>query len=210
MEGVANNGRATAVAALIVGLFAGMMVDRAVTHFFRRRSTAGTARVKQAQTKRVYFVRHGQALHNVNRADNYSLPRDAELTEEGLTHARRLRQMFLNLAQKEGVKFEAVITSPLLRSIQTAQAAVEGMGVSIEVSPLVSERACEPCDLGTETSSLARRFPELDFKACEDEVWWSTHEVNKPLAVATKLLLLFSLPFAFDIAAGAIRARGPI
>lgn len=74
-------------------------------------------------TKQVSFIRHGEAVHNVAARDvgaeaSFADPRltDSPLTETGLAQAADLRQTLL----QSGVKFDLVIVSPLLRTLQTA------------------------------------------------------------------------------------------
>ena len=161
--------------ALVVGLLVGVVLDR----FFvlRHRERRPRSRSRPGKAKKLYFVRHGQAEHNVNAADNYALPRDAPLTEDGIAQARHLRHKLLALAESEGLHFDLAVSSPLTRAIQTARVTLEGMDIPLSITPLISERLCEPCDLGTTTSELAARFPGVDFKDLE-EVWWAMGEVS--------------------------------
>jgi len=66
------------------------------------------------QAKVVHVVRHGEAEHNVS--DAFSSKRNTQLTAKGKRQARSLR---CNLQK---LKPQAVITSPLLRAMQTARA----------------------------------------------------------------------------------------
>ncbi len=73
--------------------------------------------------KQVTFIRHGEAEHNVAVRETgsnaaYSDPRweDAALTEDGLQQAMQLQADLL----KTGTKFDIVLVSPLMRTLQTA------------------------------------------------------------------------------------------
>jgi len=66
------------------------------------------------QAKVVHIVRHGEAEHNVSEACFEK--RNTQLTARGKRQARSLRRTLQKL------KPEAVITSPILRAMQTARA----------------------------------------------------------------------------------------
>ena len=61
---------------------------------------------------KVYIVRHGQVPHNVLKQYNSI---DEDLTEEGIKQAKALREIINNM------KFDIIISSPLIRAIHTAE-----------------------------------------------------------------------------------------
>ena len=63
------------------------------------------------QKKRVILIRHGQAEHNVDRANLGK--RDVQLTERGRMQAAAIR------ARVKKLGAEVVLTSPVLRTLQT-------------------------------------------------------------------------------------------
>lgn len=66
----------------------------------------------------VYLVRHGQSFSN--RAGVRNGQTDVPLTEQGFLDAK-------NAGEKlKGIKFDRVISSDLIRAVQTAQTAIEG------------------------------------------------------------------------------------
>lgn len=68
---------------------------------------------------KIYFIRHGFAYHNLGAKlygdAAYSLPqyRDAQLTPEGIDHAKQIGKTLKN------VKFNRIFSSPNVRCIQT-------------------------------------------------------------------------------------------
>jgi broad specificity phosphatase PhoE len=100
------------------------------------------------------------------------------LTEIGTAQAKRARAMIDDLSTRTGLKLELSVTSPLVRCIQTAKIATEGLEIPLIVTPLHSERICEPCDTGDKKCELQARFPELDFGALEKEEWWAAEEAE--------------------------------
>mmetsp|Transcript_127616 Transcript_127616/g.346335 ORF Transcript_127616/g.346335 Transcript_127616/m.346335 type:complete len:223 (-) Transcript_127616:270-938(-) len=84
-----------------------MVLPRGTRAPVQRSETGSVAKV-------VHVVRHGEAEHNVS--DAFSSKRNTQLTAKGRRQARSLR---CNLKR---LKPQAVITSPLLRALQTARA----------------------------------------------------------------------------------------
>ena len=60
----------------------------------------------------IYIVRHGQT--NLNVEGRYGGRIDTPLNKEGIAQAKKLKEKFKN------IKLDIVITSPLIRTIQTA------------------------------------------------------------------------------------------
>ena len=60
----------------------------------------------------IYIVRHGQTNWNIE--GRYGGRIDTPLNEEGIAQAKKLKEKFKN------IKLDVVITSPLIRTIQTA------------------------------------------------------------------------------------------
>ncbi len=72
----------------------------------------------------LYFIRHGESESNATPGLAAGINFDAPLTEKGLEQARlvggRLRS--------DGVEFDRVYSSSLTRTVQTAEAMLEGLG----------------------------------------------------------------------------------
>ena len=80
----------------------------------------------------IYLVRHGQTLQN--RAGLLQGRSDFPLNEMGREQARRVGAFF----REQGVRFEAVYTSPLRRAVQTA-ALIAGETVPLRVDERLIE-----------------------------------------------------------------------
>ena len=75
----------------------------------------------------LYFLRHAEAEeHEMGEADA-----DRELTRKGREQAQRAADWL----RKRKVRVEAVISSPLLRAVQTAEPVADVMGVDVEEDP---------------------------------------------------------------------------
>jgi len=141
--------------------------------------------------KQVTFIRHGEADHNVavretGSNDAYSDPRweDAALTEDGLQQAMQLREDLL----KTGTKFDLVLVSPLMRTLQTAittfasdldseenLSALTTPDGEVQSLPflaveLIREAFGEHCcDKRSPVSVVQGDFPEVDFSLVETD-----------------------------------------
>src|SRR6185312_652494 len=82
------------------------------------------------QKKTVYFVRHGQSIHNGTPV--FQSP-DAPLSEQGVVQAQQIAERLA------GVQFEVLISSPFPRAHQTAQAIADKTGHEIVLSDLFIE-----------------------------------------------------------------------
>ena len=97
----------------------------------------------------LYIIRHGQTA--MNRLQVLQGRSDYPLNEAGVAQARRTAE----LLRSRGVRFDAVFTSPLVRSVQTARI------LAPEVAPTVDERLTE-MDYGPwEGADLRAPSPEL-------------------------------------------------
>ncbi|XP_070661986.1 phosphoglycerate mutase-like protein 1 isoform X2 [Malus domestica] len=96
--------------------------------------------------KTLHLVRHGQGIHNVEGAKNYKAymkPEyfDAQLTPLGWQQVDNLRKHVHECGLSK--RIELVITSPLLRTLQTAVGVFGGEGYKdgMDVLPLMVENA---------------------------------------------------------------------
>ncbi len=129
--------------------------------------------------KLVYFVRHGEAAHNVDSAA-FSTP-DNPLTPRGRGQASTtLRACLRSIVSDAGVPFDAVVTSPMTRAIETCLYSTDGLlspGVVPQVEPLCTERGSSVCDRGSPRAKLQARFPTLNFDVLgTDDAWWDGDE----------------------------------
>lgn len=116
------------------------------------------------------LIRHGQSEFNVvfsrTRVDP-GIP-DPRLTELGRAQAAEAA------AALAGHGVRRLIASPYTRALETALIIAGRLGLTVDVDPLVGERAAYHCDIGSPPSVLKERFPELDFDHLDDP-WWHDH-----------------------------------
>ena len=98
----------------------------------------------------LYLVRHGETVDNVRQIMQGQT--QSELTEHGWEQAREVREAM------HGRKIDAVVSSDLRRSVQTAQVIAEPHDLTVDQTPLLRER-----DWGGFTG---RFIPDL-----KDEIW---------------------------------------
>jgi len=146
---------------------------------FRQTAVAAAAKHHQQRTpvcKEVYFIRHGEALHNRDAklfADFYQgrhlspVYHDAPLTETGVEQARRLRNF---IADHYPFTPDLIVSSTLTRAIQTANGAYPE-GPRMVATDLCRERiASYASDRRRAISELVREFPHVDFSHVADEI----------------------------------------
>ena len=82
----------------------------------------------------VTLLRHGESIGNAE--SRWQGQSDFPLTETGRAQARALAERW----QKEKLKFDFVIASPLLRAQETAQIIASALNLTVEYDPLWLER----------------------------------------------------------------------
>ncbi|BFZ63259.1 hypothetical protein YB2330_004380 [Saitoella coloradoensis] len=132
---------------------------------------------KEPQT--IYLIRHAQALHNVN--DRYHIP-DPPLTSLGLQQARDFNTEYSDIPPS----VDLIISSPLIRTIQTSLLAFESVldtkplregsdidfegdvvppkkkgEVKFELMAELQEVSEMPCDTPSPASETSSHFPAL-------------------------------------------------
>jgi broad specificity phosphatase PhoE len=112
--------------------------------------------------KTVGIIRHGEALHNVQRG--YPFP-DPPLTPLGLEQASAITV---------GFKPDLVVASPTRRTIQTALVAFGSC--PLEIWPDLRETYDGICQRGSPISVLQHEFPHLNFSECHEE--WTYEEYS--------------------------------
>jgi broad specificity phosphatase PhoE len=80
------------------------------------------------------FVRHGESVGNVE--SRWQGQSDYVLTERGRAQARALAQRW----KSEGVRFDAIISSPLVRAKETAEILASALNAPVELDPILLER----------------------------------------------------------------------
>ncbi len=134
-----------------------------------------------SNTKKIYFIRHGQAEHNATR--NYGL-RDPALTSTGIQQASNIR-----IEDPP----DLILISPLKRTIQTALFAFPQQKHKFVLNRLFKEldSGTLACDTGREKEVLIREFEqELEsslFDTLETE-WYRSEDVDWRVAEIWKML----------------------
>ena len=80
------------------------------------------------------FLRHGESVGNAEA--RWQGQSDYVLTEKGRAQAQFLVERW----KSEGVKFDLVITSPLVRAKETAEIIASALDAELELEPLLMER----------------------------------------------------------------------
>jgi broad specificity phosphatase PhoE len=125
-------------------------------------SSPGAAAGVAGGAKRVLFIRHGEAGHNVRW---FNTERDTTLTPAGLKQVERLDELLEADSATKGV--QVILASPLSRTIQTATKGCRSLiarGVPVELCALMAERNCGvlfPADHGSSKQQLARAWPNV-------------------------------------------------
>ncbi|CAO2041777.1 unnamed protein product [Urochloa humidicola] len=163
--------------------------------------SAGTALYPLHRCKTIYLVRHAQGIHNVAGEKDFNAYMsqdlfDAQLTPLGWSQVDGLREH----VKKSGLakKIELVITSPLLRTMQTAVGVfggenytdgvnapplmVENAGhsgrpavSSVNCPPFLAVETCRehlgvhPCDKRRSITEYRPLFPAIDFSLIEND-----------------------------------------
>ncbi|MDE5787271.1 MAG: histidine phosphatase family protein [Bacteroidaceae bacterium] len=81
---------------------------------------------------KLYIARHGQTEENVQRILQGQMP--GHLTETGIRQAEELREKLRD------IRFERILTSDLLRAVDTTRIISEPHGGQFELEPLLRER----------------------------------------------------------------------
>jgi phosphohistidine phosphatase len=132
----------------------------------------------------IYILRHGIAeSQRAGRADS-----ERKLTEEG----REKLRLVLARARKAGVAPSLVLTSPLVRAVQTAEVAAQALGYAGEI---------EKTDALVPSSSSRQVWRLLRSRADETAVLLSGHE---PLLSETASYLVGCSRVCFDLKKGAL------
>ena len=142
----------------------------------------GIAEATDASAKDIYFIRHGEAAHNVAPR-----PWGAELVDAPLTEVGRQQAAELLRPQAAGMAFDVVVVSPLLRAIETATI---GLAPHLESGvPFVVVEGCRE-QLGPNLPDKRRpkhvaaaAYPALDFGAVAggEDALFTTEREELPL-----------------------------
>lgn len=120
---------------------------------------------------RVHIVRHGEALHNVER--DYPF-RDPPLTEAG---SKATKEIALPSHP------DIVVISPMTRTCQTAMNLfpflqdVASSPIPTQIWPDLREANDAICNKGLARADMQANFPQFDFSECEENWDYPSHDV---------------------------------
>ncbi|KDR68430.1 hypothetical protein GALMADRAFT_146387 [Galerina marginata CBS 339.88] len=128
-------------------------------------------------TKTIHIIRHGEALHNIDRA--YKL-RDPPLTDKGLAQAEALS---IQLSTVLKIQPSAIVTSPMTRTIQTCRTLFpsaftdgpDARAIPLHIWPDLREAHDANCNKGRSRAEMRALHPDLDFSACHEEWDYPAH-----------------------------------
>jgi glucosyl-3-phosphoglycerate phosphatase len=124
----------------------------------------------------VILIRHGQTEFNRVFSATRCDPgiRDPHLTGHGRQQALLAADALRSLALRR------LLTSPYSRALETAEIIAGNLGLPVYVEPLIAERFCFTCDIGSSVTVLRARWPEIVFDHLEDP-WWPQAEETEEM-----------------------------
>ena len=108
------------------------------------------------------FVRHGESVGNVE--SRWQGQSDYVLTDRGRAQARALAQRW----KSEGVKFDLILSSPLVRAKDTAEIIASAVNARVELDPILMERHIG--EMEGLTAEEVRRKPHPPFVTPYDPI----------------------------------------
>jgi broad specificity phosphatase PhoE len=129
----------------------------------------------------MFLLRHGQSYFNLHFNETRVDPgiEDPELTVLGTEQAAAAA------AQLADVALTRIIISPYTRALQTAEPILAVHEVPVDIMHEVRERSAFVCDVGTNPTVLANRFPHHEFAHLPQQ-WWpgATETLEETIARA--------------------------
>lgn len=108
------------------------------------------------------FLRHGESVGNAEA--RWQGQSDYVLTEKGRAQAHALAERW----KSEGVKFDLIITSPLVRAKETAEIIASTLGAHVELEPILMERHIG--EMEGLTAEEVRKKPQPPFVTPYDSI----------------------------------------
>lgn len=128
--------------------------------------------------KNIYFIRHGLAQHNTQfklhgKGAFYNpLYYDTKLIEEGHRQATNLGKSWNEIRN-----IDLVLTSPLMRCLQTSENIFKDIDVPIIAIDIIKEfpQGLQTCNRRSDIDSLKPMFPKIDFSFIEhnEDILWN-------------------------------------
>ena len=128
--------------------------------------------------KRIFFVRHGQAYHNIDHCNKHP---DAPLTGHG-----RLQAQKINCSISECISPDLILFSPLRRTVETllesyAHMCQQGNTQCLPIADLQENWNGEhgfDCDTGSPPAMLSEQFPMFNFSSLPEN--WMIADSHLP------------------------------
>ena len=145
--------------------------------------------------KTIYFIRHGQALHNpdVDKYGKGCLDNekyfDANLTELGFEQCNSFKETVLSKS------IDIVFTSPLTRTLQTTNTIFADSEIKVLGLEMIRERfGMRPCDRRSGVNNLKIKFKNIDFDTyCHtgdnDPLWTTKRESEQEIEMRIRKFL---------------------
>lgn len=114
---------------------------------------------------KLIFVRHGEALHNVNEPDSFQVS-NPRLTQKGIEQAQSIKKHFYL------TKEDIIVVSPTFRTIQTAQIFINDQycqkficySIGPRIYPYRENAKTLPCDTVLSTEELKQYILNENFR----------------------------------------------
>ena len=131
----------------------------------------------KSSKKSVYFIRHGEATHNIGfelHGENAYLSEEyvnAPLTTKGIYQAKRARKELEGKASGKAIRL--VFTSPLTRTIETTLAMFGEDKIALNALDELRETGhLHPCDKREDKQVIAAKYPMLNVDRLTDSDEW--------------------------------------
>jgi broad specificity phosphatase PhoE len=129
----------------------------------------------------VHIIRHGEALHNVQRG--YPYP-DPPLTEAGMQATEELAS---------SISPDIIVISPMTRTIQTAMnvfpflQVADSSVIPVEIWPDLREANDAICNKGLSRTDIQTKFPQFDFSECHETWDYANHTTTDAVVRAERV-----------------------
>lgn len=108
------------------------------------------------------FLRHGESIGNAEA--RWQGQSDYALTEKGRAQARALAERW----KEEGMKFDLILASPLVRAKETAEIVASALNATVELDPILMERNVG--EMSGLTADEVRKKPQPPFVTPYDAI----------------------------------------
>jgi len=104
---------------------------------------------------KIFFIRHGEAMDDVE--DRYGGWYDPDLSPAGIKGAKKIAEKLLAM----NLKFDLILSSPLKRTLQTAEEISQVLEVPMETFVYLKERNTYGLLCGEKKKEAEEKYPDL-------------------------------------------------